>query len=157
MALRTLRLEGDSILRKESRPVKEITPNILTLLDDLAETMVKHNGCGIAAPQVGVLRRLVVVDVGEGVIELINPEIIEKDGSQVNREACLSIPGKAGTVDRPERVKVRALDRKGNENEIEGEGLLATALCHEIDHLNGVLFTDKVIEYLDAESEDDEE
>lgn len=157
MALRALRMEDDEILRKKSKPVKDITPNILVLLEDLDETMKKHDGKGIAAPQVGVLRRVAIVDDDDGIIELINPEIIEYVGSQVNMEGCLSIPGKAGTVDRPEYVKVRTLTREGKEIEVEGRDVLATALCHEIDHLDGVLYTDKVIEYVDLDDDNEEE
>ncbi|NLK97496.1 peptide deformylase [Defluviitalea saccharophila] len=148
MALRQIRKDGDEILRKKSKEVKEITPSILTLLDDMAETMYAADGVGLAAPQIGILKRIVVIDVGDGIIELINPEIIETDGEQVCAEGCLSIPGISGEVKRPERVKVKALNRHGEEIILEGEDLLAVAFCHEIDHLNGVLFTDKVIRYL---------
>ncbi|MBM7685506.1 peptide deformylase [Defluviitalea raffinosedens] len=148
MALRQIRKDGDEILRKKSKEVKEITPSILTLLDDMAETMYHAEGVGLAAPQVGVLKRIVVIDVGDGIIELINPEIIEEEGEQIGAEGCLSIPGLSGEVKRPQRVKVKALNRHGEEIILEGEGLLAVAFCHEIDHLNGVLFTDKVIRYV---------
>lgn len=148
MALRQIRKDGDEILRKKSKEVKEITPSILTLLDDMAETMYAADGVGLAASQIGILKRIVVIDVGDGIIELINPEIIETDGEQVCAEGCLSIPGISGEVKRPERVKVKALNRHGEEIILEGEDLLAVAFCHEIDHLNGVLFTDKVIRYL---------
>lgn len=149
MALRSIRKNGDELLRKKSRPVKEITPGILDLLDDLIETMQKYDGAGLAAPQVGVLRRIAVIDVDDDVTELINPEIIECSGSSIEREGCLSIPGKAGTVDRPEYVKVRTLNREGGEIVIEAREMLARALCHEVDHLNGILITDKIIEYVD--------
>lgn len=148
MALRQIRKDGDEILRKKSKEVKEITPSILTLLDDMAETMYHAEGVGLAAPQVGVLKRIVVIDVGDGIIELINPEIIEEEGEQIGAEGCLSIPGLSGEVKRPQRVKVKALNRHGEEIILEGEGLLSVAFCHEIDHLNGVLFTDKVIRYV---------
>ena len=148
MVLRQIRKDGDGILRKKSKEVKEITPSMLTLLDDMAETMYAADGVGLAAPQIGILKRIVVIDVGDGIIELINPEIIETDGEQVCAEGCLSIPGISGEVKRPERVKVKALNRHGEEIILEGEDLLAVAFCHEIDHLNGVLFTDKVIRYL---------
>lgn len=145
MAIREIRKDNDEILRKVSKKVEKIDDRIITLLDDMAETMRAAEGVGLAAPQVGVLRRVVVIDVGEGLIELINPVIVYEKGEQIKEEGCLSIPGKSGIVKRPERVIVRALNRKGETFEITGEGLLAIALCHEIDHLNGILFTDKVI------------
>lgn len=151
MALRQIRKDGDEVLRKKSKEVKEITPSVLTLLDDMVETMYEAEGVGLAAPQVGILKRIVVIDIGDEIIELINPEIIEKDGEQIGPEGCLSIPGLTGEVKRPQTVKVKALNRNGEEVILEGEGLLARAFCHEIDHLNGVLFTDKVIRYLDEE------
>ncbi len=146
MATRKIVKVGDDTLRKISRPIKEIDKRTKQLLDDMAETMYASEGVGLAAPQVGVLRRMVVIDVGEGLIELINPEIISTEGSMVNAEGCLSIPGRRGTVERPEKVVVRALNRKGREVELTGTGLLAMALCHEIDHLDGILYTDKMIE-----------
>ena len=145
MALREIRhYERDEVLRKKARPVERIDDRILTLLDDMAETMYNAEGVGLAAPQVGILRRVVVIDVGEGVIELINPEIIEQEGEQVGPEGCLSIPGLSGIVKRPARVVVSALNRHGERIEIEGTDLLARALCHEIDHLDGILYVDKV-------------
>ena len=148
MALREIRTNDDEILRKNLK-VDNITPTIITLLEDMAETMYEAEGVGLAAPQVGILRRVVVIDVGDGIIELINPEIIETDGEQTGPEGCLSVPGVTGEVERPLIVKVKALNRNGEEFIIEGEGLLARALCHEIDHLDGIIFTDKVIRYLD--------
>ena len=136
-------------LRKKSREVENIDERILTLLDDMAETMYAANGVGLAAPQVGILKRVVVIDVGEGLIELINPVITYKKGEQIDAEGCLSVPGKSGTVSRPEKVMVRAKNRKGEEINIEGTGLLARALCHEIDHLSGTIYTDHVIAYLE--------
>ena len=134
---------GDDILRKRCRPVDEITPKILTLLDDMAETMRAAEGVGLAAPQVGVLRRVVVIEVEEGkLIELINPRIIAYSGEQIGQEGCLSVPGKWGTTKRPMHVTVRALDRHGKEFDINGSELLAKAFCHEIDHLDGKLYTD---------------
>src|SRR5699024_4396066 len=115
-------------------------------LDDMAETMYAANGAGLAAPQVNVLKRAVVIDVGEGLIELVNPEIVEAEGSRIGVERCLSVPGRSVTVERPERVKVRAVDRTGAPVELVGEGMLAVALCHEIDHLDGVVYVDKMIE-----------
>lgn len=148
MALRTILLEDDELLRKHSREVTVIDQKILSLLDDMKETMAKANGVGLAAPQVAVLKRLVVIDVGEGPIELINPVIISSEGSCVDAEGCLSVPGVYGEVERPERVTVKAKNRNGEEFTITGEGLLARAFCHEIDHLDGKLFTDKVIKYV---------
>lgn len=135
----------DDVLRKKSKPVEKIDKRILELLDDMAETMRHADGVGLAAPQVGILRRVVVIDVGEGLIELINPEIVEFSGEQRGAEGCLSIPGIRGEVIRPEKVKVKALNRKGEQIEIIGTGLLARALCHEIDHLDGILFIDKAV------------
>ena len=137
---------GDEILRKTCRPVEKITPRTVTLLDDMIETMHDANGCGLAAPQVGILRRIAVVEVEEGnVIELINPKIIAFAGEQEEQEGCLSIPGKWGTTRRPRHVTVRALNRHGEEVEYRGSDLLARAFCHELDHLDGKLFTDVVI------------
>ena len=145
MAIRTIRKDGDEILRKVSRKVEVIDDRILTLLDDMKDTMKKAEGVGLAAPQVGVLRRVVVIDVGEGLIELINPVIVYESGEQFEMEGCLSIPGIKGKVKRPEKVIVRAQNRKGETFEMTGTELLAIAFCHEIDHLNGILFTDKAI------------
>lgn len=145
MALREIRhYERDEVLRKKARPVDKIDDRILTLLDDMAETMYKAEGVGLAAPQVGILRRVVVIDIGEGIIELINPEIIEQEGEQIGAEGCLSVPGLSGIVKRPARVVVTALNRHGERIKIQGEDLLARALCHEIDHLDGILYLDKV-------------
>lgn len=143
--LKILKL-GDETLRKVCRPVDKITPRITTLLDDMAQTMREANGVGLAAPQVGVLRRIVVIEVEEGhLIELINPKIIAYSGEQQGQEGCLSIPGKWGITKRPKHVTVRALDRYGKEFEINGSDLLAKAFCHEIDHLDGKLFIDCAI------------
>ncbi|NLN41148.1 MAG: peptide deformylase [Clostridiales bacterium] len=145
MALREIRhYERDEVLRKKARPVDKIDDRILTLLDDMAETMYKAEWVGLAAPQVGILRRVVVIDIGEGIIELINPEIIEQEGEQIGAEGCLSVPGLSGIVKRPARVVVTALNRHGERIKIQGEDLLARALCHEIDHLDGILYLDKV-------------
>ena len=164
MALRNIREEGDPILRKKAREVTEINERITDLLDDLAETMRSVGGVGLAAPQVGVLRRVVVVEVEGQLYELINPVITYTEGDQFEYEGCLSVPGKQGKVHRPAVVKLEALDRDGNKVEYEGTDLLARAFCHETDHLNGVLFIDKAeiinegedIE-TDEEDEDDEE
>ena len=149
MALRNIVTEGDPILRKRSREIEEISPRIVKLIDDMAETMYYDNrGIGIAAPQVGVLRRAFVVDVGDehGKIEFINPEITYREGSQIFCEGCLSVPGKSADVERPEKIKVKALDREGKEFELEADGLLAVCICHEYDHLEGILFVDKAID-----------
>ncbi|MGN0482682.1 MAG: peptide deformylase [Lachnospiraceae bacterium] len=144
MALREIREFGDPVLNKVCREVKEVTPRISELIDDMLETMYEANGVGLAAPQVGILKRIVVIDVGEGPIVLINPEILETSGSQTGEEGCLSYPGKSGQVTRPNVVKVRAQDEELKTFEMEGEGLLARAFCHEIDHLDGHLYTEKV-------------
>jgi peptide deformylase len=153
MAIRNIRKLGEDILRKKCRVVETIDDKITTLLDDMIDTMQNADGVGLAAPQVGILKRIAVIDVGEGVIELINPEIIKTEGKETNVEGCLSVPGKWGTVERPQKVTVRATGRDGNEYEITGEGLLARALCHEIDHLDGVVFVDKVEEYVEMENQ----
>lgn len=143
MAMLTILKEGEETLRKKSRPLDKITDRTLTLLDDMLETMRNADGVGLAAPQVGVLRRIVVIEVEPGeVIELINPEIVYSSGSQTGIEGCLSIPGKNGICTRPSYVRVRALDRNGKEREYEGTGLLARCFCHEIDHLDGKLYPD---------------
>lgn len=144
MAIREIRTKKDEVLRKKSKDVLEINENILTLLDDMAETMYNANGVGLAAPQIGILRKVVVIDIGDGLIELINPEILETSGTQTGDEGCLSVPGKMGEVTRPNYCKVKALNRNGEEIIVEGEELMARALCHEIDHLNGELFIDKL-------------
>lgn len=146
MAIRNIRTDEDPILRKDSRVVDKIDDRIKQLLDDMIDTMYHENGVGLAAPQIGILKRIIVIDVGEGIIELINPELLDQNGSQIDVEGCLSIPNRTGTVQRPMFVKVKGLNREGKEIIIEGEELLARALCHEIDHLNGVLFIDKIIE-----------
>lgn len=137
------RRDNEEFLRKKSREVTEITPRILTLLDDMVETMRSANGCGLAAVQVGVLRRVVVIETEEGLFELINPKIIAMSGEQEGQEGCLSLPGEWGTVKRPMHVTVRALNRQGEEIEVTGHELLARALCHELDHLDGKLYIDK--------------
>ena len=141
---------GDPTLRKVSRPVTEITPRIITLLDDMIETMRAADGCGLAAPQVGVLRRIAVIEVEEGnVIELINPKIIAFAGEQTEQEGCLSNPGEYGITKRPKAVTVRATNRHGEQFEITGKDLLARAICHECDHLDGKLYIDVQIRSLD--------
>lgn len=142
MALRKLRLEGDEILRKKSREVKEVTPKIQTLVEDMIETMYENQGVGLAAPQIGMLKRIFVVDIGEGPVVFINPEITEQSGEQFGVEGCLSVPGKQGDVLRPYKVVVSALDKDGQPFEMEAEEFMARAICHEYDHLEGVLYVD---------------
>lgn len=144
MALRTIRVQGDSVLTKKSRTVDKMTPRIGELITDMLDTMYDAMGVGLAAPQVGILKRIVVIDVGEGPIVLINPEILETSGEQTGDEGCLSVPGMAGQVTRPNYVKVKALDVNMDEQIYEGEGLLARAFCHEIDHLDGKMYVDLV-------------
>ena len=144
MALRTIRVQGDSVLTKKSRPVDKMTPRIGELITDMLDTMYDAMGVGLAAPQVGILKRIVVIDVGEGPIVLINPEILETSVEQTGDEGCLSVPGMAGQVTRPNYVKVKALDVNMEEQILEGEGLLARAFCHEIDHLDGKMYTELV-------------
>ncbi len=143
MAIRNIRTEGDEILRKKCKEVTGLTPKITTLIEDMVETMYDANGVGLAAPQVGILKRIVVIDAGEGLHVLINPVILETDGEQTGGEGCLSVPGKTATVTRPNYVKVKALDREMKEFVLEGTELLARAICHECDHLEGILYVDK--------------
>ena len=158
MALRQIRIQGDSVLTKVCRPVEKMTPRIKTLIEDMLDTMYDADGVGLAAPQVGVLRRVVVIDVGEGPIVMVNPEIIESDGSQTGEEGCLSLPGKSGVVTRPNHVKARAYNENMELYEIEGEELLARAICHELDHLEGHMYTEKVEGPLhDVTAEEEEE
>lgn len=144
MALRTIRTEGDSVLSKKARPVTEMTPRIRELIVDMLDTMYDAMGVGLAAPQVGILKRIVTIDVGEGPIVLINPEIIETSGEQTGEEGCLSVPGMSGVVTRPNYVKVKALDINMEEVVYEGTELLARAFCHETDHLDGKMYTELV-------------
>lgn len=157
MALRTIRTEGDSVLSKKSRPVEEMTQRIRELIVDMLDTMYDAMGVGLAAPQVGILKRIVTIDVGEGPIVLINPEIVEASGEQTGDEGCLSVPGMSGQVTRPNYVKVKALDIHMQEVEYEGEELLARAFCHEIDHLDGKMYTDLVEGELHRVTYDDDE
>jgi peptide deformylase len=145
MAIRIIRKDDDEILRKTSKKVDVIDDRIFALLDDMKDTMYDAGGVGLAGPQVGVLRRIAVVDIGEGLIELINPVIVFEGGKEIDEEGCLSLPGKNGAVCRPKKVIVRAQNRHGEAFEITGSDLLARAFCHEIDHLNGILFIDRVI------------
>ena len=152
MAMRNIVKTGDDVLLKKARRVERFDRRLHVLLDDMLETMRAANGVGLAGPQVGILRQVVVIEVEEGQpIELINPQIIAADGEQTGSEGCLSFPGVYGIVTRPNHVRVRAQDRNGETFEIEGEALLARAFCHEIDHLNGVVFTQHVTRYLDPE------
>lgn len=157
MALRNVVTEEDEILQKRAKEVTAIDKKIITILDDMLETMRDYDGIGIAAPQVGVLKRMFIVEVDDKLIELINPEILETEGSQLGKEGCLSVPGIIGTVERPAYVKMAGLDRKGNRVEIEGTELTAVALCHEYDHLEGILFVDKAIELEEASAEETED
>lgn len=141
MALRNIRTLGDEILTKQAKEIKEVTPKIQELIDDMFETMYEANGCGLAAPQVGIRKRLVVIDCGEPYV-LINPVILETDGEQTGQEGCLSVPGKFGIVTRPNYAKVRAFNEKMEEYTVEGTELLARCLCHEIDHLDGRMYVD---------------
>ncbi len=145
MALRNLRFDGDEILRKKSKVVETIDEKIHTLLDDMKETMRHNDGVGLAAVQVGILKRIFVIEIGEDYYEFINPEIISMEGEQINEEGCLSVPNEVGAVERPFKVTMKAQDRDGEWFEIIGEGFFAIAMCHEYDHLDGVLYTDKVI------------
>lgn len=151
MALRQIRYRDDEILYKKCKEVKKFDEKLGILLDDMYETMQDANGVGLAAPQVGILKRVVVIDIGEGRIELINPEIIETSGKQNGSEGCLSFPQLYGEVERPNYVRVKAVDRFGKKFEIEGEELLARAFCHECDHLDGIVFTGRVTKYTDGE------
>lgn len=151
MALRNIVTEGDPVLHKVAREVTKFNDRLHELIDDMIETLENANGVGLAAPQVGVLRRVVVVDTGEEMLELVNPVILEQHGTQTGQEGCLSVPGKFGIVTRPEVVKVRAQDRYGDWFETEGEGLLARGFCHELEHLDGHLYTEKVERYLTEE------
>ena len=154
MALRKIREIGDPCLKKVCREVDKFDSRLHTLLDDMAETLTEANGVGLAAPQVGILRRAVIIDRGEengGIIELINPVVTKTEGSVVDIEGCLSVPGKAGEVERPEKATVRAFDRNGNPIEYTGEGLMARCICHECDHLDGILYVEKVIKFIEED------
>ena len=158
MALRQIRTLGDPVLEKPCREVKEMTPRLKELVQDMLDTMHDADGVGLAAPQVGVLRRIVVIDVGEGPIILVNPRLVEADGEQTGQEGCLSVPGKAGDVTRPNHVKVAACNENMEPVEVEGTELLARALCHELDHLEGIVYVTKVEGQLyDVKEEDEEE
>lgn len=159
MAVRQIRIMGDDILTKKCKPVKEMTGRTMELIEDMFETMYEANGCGLAAPQVGVLKQIVTIDVDDGnQYVLINPEIIVQDGSQTGYEGCLSLPGKSGIVTRPNYVKVKALDENMEPFELEGEGLLARAICHEVAHLEGQMYVELVEgELVDVGAEPEEE
>ena len=161
MALRKIREYGDEILTKKCREIKEMTPRLKELVEDMLETMYQAEGVGLAAPQVGVLKRIVVIDIGEGPIILVNPKIVEQDGEQEGSEGCLSVPGKAGVVVRPNHVIVEGYDADMNPVTVEGEELLARALCHELDHLDGIVYTSLVkgelYDTTDMEEEESEE
>ena len=157
MALRNIVFENDPTLRKKSKVVTTFDERLGTLLDDMAETMDENNGVGLAAIQVGILKRAIVIDIGEGLIEAINPEIISESGKQTDAEGCLSCPGQRGMVTRPMKVTVKAQDRNGKEFTMEAKGLLARAFCHEIDHLEGMIFKDRATEMLETDDDDEYE
>ncbi len=149
MAIRELRFKDDEVLYKQCKEVKNFDKRLHILLDDMYDTMKKHDGVGLAAPQIGILKRVVVIDIGDGKIELINPQIIKTSGTQIGQEGCLSVPQVFGEVERPDYVKVKAQDRDGNWVEYEGEELKARAICHECEHLDGHLFLEKVIRFVE--------
>ena len=151
MGLRKILTDKDPALHKVCRPVEKFDGRLHRLLDDMKETLAEANGVGLAAPQVGILRRVVVVDTGEEMLELVNPELLETSGEQVGSEGCLSVPGKYGLVKRPNYAKVRAQDRDGNWFEAEGEELIARCFCHELDHLDGILYTEVMERFLTEE------
>ena len=157
MAIRKIVELGDDKLRKHAKPVEKFDKRMKTLLDDMADTMYKADGVGLAAPQVGILRRAVVVDVGEGLYKLINPVIVESDGEQEGPEGCLSVPGRSGVVIRPNHVVVEAFDETGNAIRVEGSAFFARALCHELDHLDGVIYVDKMVREIFPEETDEAE
>lgn len=158
MALGKIRIMGDDILTKVCRPVEQMTPRTRTLVQDMLDTMYDANGVGLAAPQVGILKRIVVIDIGEGPLVMINPEILEREGEQTGQEGCLSLPGQAGMVTRPNYVKARAFDLEMQPYEVEGEGLLARAICHELDHLDGIMYVRFVEgELFDVSGDEEEE
>ena len=156
MAIREIRIMGDEVFTKVCKEVKQMTPRTEELIEDMLETMYEANGVGLAAPQVGVLKRIVVIDIGEGPIVMINPVILETSGSQTGSEGCLSLPGKAGQVTRPNYVKAKALDENMEEYIVEGEELLARAICHELDHLEGHMYVEKVEGQLEDVTYDEE-
>lgn len=156
MAIRNIRKEGDEILRKKSKPIEAVNEKIVSLLKDMAETMYKSDGVGLAAPQVGILKRMIVVDAGQGLLQLVNPVIKSMAGEQTYIEGCLSVPGIYGEMKRPETVIVEALNTNGEKIIIEGKELQAVVLCHEIDHLDGILFKDKAIRLIDKDDLDKE-
>ena len=152
MGIRKIRYEGDPVLRKQCKAVDKMTPRLLQLIDDMFDTMYEANGVGLAAPQVGILKRIVVIDIGnDEPLVLINPEILEQSGEQTGEEGCLSLPGKVGTVTRPNYVKCRAYDENMEQFEVEGTELLARAICHELDHLDGIMYTEIMERFLTDE------
>ena len=157
MGLRKILTDKDPALHKVCKPVEAFDKKLHKLLDDMRETLIDSNGVGLAAPQVGILRRVVLVDIGDEILELINPEMLETDGEQVGPEGCLSVPGKYGLVKRPYWAKVRAQDRDGNWYEAEGEEIIARCFCHELDHLDGIIYTEKMDRFLTGEELTSEE
>jgi peptide deformylase len=156
LAIRKLRIEGDEILRKKSKKIEKVDDRLITLLDDMVETMYENDGIGLAAVQVGVLKRAIVMDIGEGPVKILNPRIIENSGEQVFTEGCLSVPEVNGDVLRPEKVTMEYMTVEGKTETMVAEGLKAVCLCHEIDHLNGVLFIDKIIKGTKTDSKENE-
>lgn len=150
MAIRNIRLSDDPILRKKSKEIIEVTDRIKMLLEDMVDTMNYADGVGLAAPQVGILRRALVIDIGEGPLKIMNPEILKEEGEEIDVEGCLSVPGRSGTVKRPKTVKIKYLDINGEEKTLGGTGLLARAICHEMDHLEGILYIDKMIQEVEV-------
>ena len=155
MAIREIRTEGDPCLGKVCREVEKFDERLHTLLDDMKDTLKKAQGVGLAAPQVGILKRVVVIDTEDGMVEFVNPVITKTEGSYTDVEGCLSVPGKAGTVERPMKTTCKAFDRFGNEFEFTGEELYSKCICHELDHLDGHLYVEKVVEWMDLDSEED--
>ena len=157
MAIRQVRIDGDPILRKKSKEITEVNDRIKILLEDMVDTMEEEDGIGLAAPQIGVLRRAIVVDIGEGPIKMLNPEIVDEEGEKIDIEGSHSVPGRSGTVKRPLKIRTKYMDMEGKEQIMESEDLLARAICHEIDHLNGILYIDKMIEEVVLEDIDEDE
>ena len=154
MAIREIRLEGDPCLKKVCREVEKFDERLHVLLDDMKDTLIKSQGVGLAAPQVGILKRVFVIDTPDcGMVEFVNPTIVSREGSYIDVEGCLSLPGKAGNVERPVKTTVKAFDRNGKEFEYTGEDLYSKCICHENDHLDGILYAEKVIEWLDLEED----
>lgn len=156
MALRNICVDGDDVLRKRAKEVDVVNDKIRMIVDDLKETMHENNGIGLAAPQVGILKRIFVIETEDQEIEMINPRILDISGEQTGEEGCLSVPGRIGTVKRPTYIRMEGLDRQGNPIEVEGVGLLAVVLSHEFDHLEGILFTERASDIIDTDASKEE-